>query len=382
MVERFNALARLRTFVFEAWFSARTAADRSWEIDETGWEFKYRYLPTLAAGAKRVALPLSLFRWSRPDLLVSLYGEPSFLIGWQLARMRNVRTAFWAEVTFDTWIKRRSWKELAKRTVFSRVDGVITPGDDGRRFARSYGTADERIHNARHRIDVQYFARKANEAVSGRNAYRARLGLAGVTFLYVGRLWRGKGLDHLLDAFGVLQRRLKGEASLLLVGDGPEEAHLRARCDNEGLQNVVFAGFKQKQELPRYYAAGDVFVFPTLGDPYGLVVDEAMASGLPVISTSCAGEIRQRVEERISGYIVPAGNSAALLTAMETLAVDQSLRERMGQASARSMDGQSPELWAHDFEEAVEKILSMPRASAKVGLLELASRQGLDTLVE
>ena len=76
-------------------------------------------------------------------------------------------------------------------------------------------------------------------------------------------------------------------------------------CAERGIRNVIFAGFFQKAELPRLYAAADVFVFPTLGDPYGLVVDEAMACSLPIISTSAAGEIRDRVESGVNGFVVP-----------------------------------------------------------------------------
>jgi glycosyltransferase involved in cell wall biosynthesis len=127
---------------------------------------------------------------------------------------------------------------------------------------------------------------------------------------------------------------------LLLVGDGPE-AHLRARAQAEGLRNVVFGGFVQKPDLPRYYTMADAFVFPTLGDPYGLVVDEAMACSLPVISTSAAGEIGDRVEDGVNGYIVPPENSAALLDRMERLAHDNELRSRMGEASARKIAGRT-----------------------------------------
>ncbi len=135
----------------------------------------------------------------------------------------------------------------------------------------------------------------------------------------------------------------------MLVGDGPEEEHLRRRCAEEGPRKRRLAGFQQKAQLPRYYAAADVFVFPTLGDTYGLVVDEAMACSLPVITHDAAGEIEDRVVNGENGYIVPPGNSAALLARMAELAGNGGLRERMGQASAERIEGHTPERWAKNL---------------------------------
>ncbi|AWN17520.1 Glycosyltransferase [Salinisphaera sp. LB1] len=198
----------------------------------------------------------------------------------------------------------------------------------------------------------------AAQAQPERKALRAELGLKGTTFVYVGRLWWGKGLNYLLDAFETVQRQSAEEVSLLLVGDGSEETALRRVCAERGILNVVFAGFQQKPELPRYYAVADIFVFPTLGDPYGLVVDEAMACGLPVISTSAAGEIRDRIEDGINGYIVPPEDSAALASSMLKLSRDPDARTRMGQMSSDKIQGHTPQQWAEDFERIVSFMLS------------------------
>jgi len=183
-----------------------------------------------------------------------------------------------------------------------------------------------------------------------------------VTFAYVGRLWSGKGLNYLVDAFALLQRRSESEVSLLLAGDGADEEALRDRCRKLGLENVVFTGFFQRDQLPFLYAAADVFVFPTLGDPFGQVVEEASSCGLPIISSSAAGEIQDRVEEGVTGFIVPPMNSAALFDRMELLAGDSDLRRRMGEAAFRKATPYTSDVWVERFEHAVEQILGMPRA--------------------
>jgi glycosyltransferase involved in cell wall biosynthesis len=363
MVERFDALAKRGNLDFEAWFSARTESDRSWKVDETQWRFSYRYLPSIDLGRSTLALPAPLLHGRAPDVLVSLYAGADFLAGSALARRRGARIAFWVEVTYDAWVKRRRWKEAVKARILPRADGILTAGDDGHSFARRYGVSDDRIHHVPHVVDFERLARGARLAEGERERLRAELGVRGVTFVYVGRLWAGKGLTYLLDAFGRLQAGDVGEVSLLLVGDGSEEDELRARARALGLRNVVFCGFHGDDVLPRLYAASDVFVFPTLGDPFGMVVPEAMACGLPVISTTAAGEISARVVEGVNGFLVAPASSEQLLERMAVLARDENLREAMGAASVRKVARQSPDVWAEAFEGALDAILAMPRTS-------------------
>jgi glycosyltransferase involved in cell wall biosynthesis len=360
MVDRFNAVARRGNLEFEAWFSARSERDRSWDVDEPSWHFPYRYLPSVDRGMSALAFPTPLLRGRAPDVFVSLYAGAGFLAGSALARLRGARTAFWVEVTYDAWVQRRRWKEALKSRVLPRADGILTAGDDGRSFARRYGARDDRIHHVPHVIDFDGFSRGARLTPPERDLLRSELGVSGVTFAYVGRLWRGKGLTYLLDAFGELQQRNVGDVSLLLVGDGRDEDLLRAKTRANGLENVIFCGFQPGDVLPRLYAACDVFVFPTLGDPFGMVVLEAMACGLPVIATTASGEIADRVMEGVNGLLVPPANSTQLLDRMTLLARDADLRRRMGRASVKRVAGQAPELWAVAFEQAVDEILSMP----------------------
>lgn len=356
MVERFNALASRCEFDFEAWFNDRREGDRSWAVDESTWQFPYRYTATTQLMRRKQHWPIWVLG-KKPDVLVSLYAEPCFLFGWFIAKLRGVKTIFWCQVTSSRWVVRRGWKELAKKMIFPHLEATLGSGEQSRRFAMQYGVAGSRALVLRHSIDVEHYARGARLTPRRYSAKRRELGLQGTTFLYVGRLWWGKGLPILLNAFEQVQRRGAVEVSLLLVGDGPEEKALRRTCEDRGIRNVVFAGFQQKAQLPIYYAVSDVFVFPTLGDPYGLVVDEAMACSLPVISTSGAGEIADRLEDGVNGYVIPPGDSDALAARMMSLEEDVALRRRMGRASFAKIQGHTPERWAEDFEYVVLSVL-------------------------
>jgi glycosyltransferase involved in cell wall biosynthesis len=355
-VDRFNALANRGRIDFRAWFSARSASDRSWTVDEGTWSFPFSYLPKVRVGSRRLALPPPLLKGKLPDVFVGLHAEPAFFLSQEVARRRGVRVVIWLTPTYDSWVRRRWWKERIKGGMFPRVDAVFTTGADGARVARRYGVEDERIHILPHYVDsrplVSAFRRLARERMS----VRAELGIRGLTFLYVGRLWRGKGLDYLLDAFAGVARRIPTEATLVLAGDGPDETRLRRRCHEEEL-SVVFTGFRERDELARIYAAADVFVFPTLGDPFGHVVEEAMACELPVISTSAAGEIRARIDDGREGFIIAAANSHALEERMETLATNETLRREMGRAGAARVATHTADNWARAFEDAIGSVL-------------------------
>ena len=356
MVERFQALATRGRLHFEVWFSRRTRPDRSWHVDEEAWNFPYRYLPQLHVGGKLIGMPVPLIRGPRPDVLVGLHGEPTFLPAWTVARARGVATAVYVERTFDVWVTRRRWKEGLKRQIFPRLDGVLSPGRDGDRFAETYGAPGGRVHRIAGFSSFPHFAAGARAGREKRVQLRAELGLRGVTFLYVGRLLPSKGLDVLLDAFAVLHERLGEGVELLVVGDGPEAPTLRQRSHEQQVSTVKFLGFWQREDLPALYAAADVFVFPTLGDAYGQVVEEAMSCSLPVVSTSAAGEIDDRIEDGVTGYLVPPGDSAALLDRMALLAGDGERRARIGEAAFKKVSRLTPDVWAAQFEDAIHRI--------------------------
>lgn len=360
MVDRFNAVADRGKIDIVAWFGERDRPGRSWEIDESTWRFPYRYLPRIGLSKFKLTLPTAVISHPRPDLLVSLYATPSFLAGQYLARARGWHTALWVEVTFDTYVRRRAWKEAVKRDLFQRVDGIITSGSEGAAFAARYGALQADTYVARHTADTQHFITSTSRLRSNRDLIRKEFDVHGIVFLYVGRLLGFKGVFQLLEAYALVERALPGRTSLLIAGDGPEESALRIRA--QGL-NVHFAGYLQQAELPKAYAASDIFVFPSQVDTYGLVIDEAMASGLPIVSTSSVGELSSRVITGQNGFQSPGGDVNAMAESMIRLAEDGNLRDGMGSTSRAMIAPHTPTTWAADFESAVASILARPEVS-------------------
>jgi glycosyltransferase involved in cell wall biosynthesis len=155
---------------------------------------------------------------------------------------------------------------------------------------------------------------------------KAALGMTGKqVVLYVGYFNRRKGLPTLLQAF---QQVAGAEDRLVLVGDGPDKSRLQQIAGGNG--RIQFPGYLEGAQKSSWYTAADLFVLPTLHDPWGLVVNEAMAFGLPIITTEAAG-CAELVQE--NGRVVPPNDMPALAAALHDLLSDPAKRATMGQRS-------------------------------------------------
>ena len=143
-----------------------------------------------------------------------------------------------------------------------------------------------------------------------------------VVFLYCGRLAVEKNLALLMEAFAQLE---SPKARLLIIGDGPLMATLKARGDTR----VVFAGYRQGEELTRLYACADVMAFPSLSETFGNVMLEAMASGLPVIGFDVPGP-KDIIQNGLTGELLADVSSRALRDSMRRLLEDVDYRRKLG----------------------------------------------------
>lgn len=162
-----------------------------------------------------------------------------------------------------------------------------------------------------------------------------------LNLLFLGRLERRKGLPHLLQAYALLKRELPQLRLIVVGGDGGMRAACERYIERAGLRDVVFTGRVPDAEVPRYYRSAHVFCAPNTGaESLGIILLEAMASGVPIVASRIEGfaEVLTDGEE---GLLVPPGDEHALAAALYRLLTDPSLRERMGQrglSTARRYD--------------------------------------------
>jgi phosphatidylinositol alpha 1,6-mannosyltransferase len=174
---------------------------------------------------------------------------------------------------------------------------------------------------------------------------RAQLGLGDrFTFLYVGRLAAEKRPEQIVDAFRIAREMLPaGAIHLVIAGTGPCEDELRATAPPD----VTFLGFLERRtRLPDLYANCDAFVFASVTETLGLVLLEAMASGLPVIAAPVGG-VRDHLRDGLNGLTYPAGNTPAMAEAMVKLVADAALARRLGRGARSTAEELS---WEREME--------------------------------
>lgn len=160
---------------------------------------------------------------------------------------------------------------------------------------------------------------------------------AALQFLYVGALSERKGVLPLLRAWRIFSER-NATVELLLVGDGPLRGKIESYCAEHNITNVTMFGHLPYDETKQVYRGADVFVFPTLEDVFGLVVTEAMAFGLPVLTTVYTGA-RELVRDGENGYVFDPLDEQAIVNSLENMVERRSNLGKMGQISREIISG-------------------------------------------
>lgn len=255
------------------------------------------------------------------------------------ARLAGVRRIVHTEDGFlDDEVGRQKWKRRwARRLVFRAARSLVVPSLLLCRIARStWGIGESRLRYIPNGIDLDRF-RSPDDGQ--RQESRRRLGLApdAVVFGIVGALRPEKNQLRLVHAFSEISSS-HVNASLLIVGDGPQMPQLRHAARELGIgDRVVFTGAVADTSV--VYHAMDVLALTSDTEQMPLSVLEGMASGLPVVSTH-VGDVREMVCEVNRRFVVPCSRPAELAQTMSTLATDRSLRLALGEANRRHCEAE------------------------------------------
>jgi glycosyltransferase involved in cell wall biosynthesis len=270
--------------------------------------------------------------WHRDVRLIALDGwsHPFMLLGLFAAWVRGIPATVGSDTQYEPG--KAFWRRALKRLVLPllfRIPACFFPGGTRQAaYFRRYGVPQSRIRIRQMSVDVRTIMAEVDRDRGGRED--VSINISGVRFLYVGRLEPYKGIKDLLEAFMSLNVDARN-CQLILVGDGSLRSLVQGAANSDS--RVKYLGRLSGSQLIHAYGNADVFILPSHFEPWGLVVNEAMAASLALIVTSRVGCVDDLVRDGVNGGIIPCADPASLAEAMRAFVKDPDAARAMGQAS-------------------------------------------------
>jgi len=305
-IELFNYLHNHGNFAFRVIALVEKEENREWQVAKRLIEFEYQTLPGLHKFLRKKEISLHLNRglWRillgyRPDVVIaSGYDALAYWEAFLYCRMHAKNFVLWSGTTLLSTERTHGLVGLMKKMIIGKTNRYISYGTKAAEYLLHMGASNTRIHIGINTVDMDWYRREYS-IIRSDNSFKAeRSKYPPVMLLYVGQLIERKNVRRLLEAMEKLQDQ---DVGILIVGSGPQEPELRDFCRHYGLQNVYFEGFKQQPDLPWYYAMADVLVLPSVKEVWGLVVNEALATGLYVLCSDRAGAAYDLIREGWNG---------------------------------------------------------------------------------
>ncbi len=321
-------------------------------------------LNSLPAGKKLRGLLGEIHRF-KPDIInLSGYYDPVYWLIITYARIRGIKLVLSNESSEKDG-NRNGWKEKLKRTLIRQFEGFINFGSSSAQYMLGLGALPSQIISQHAAVlNNQVVQRVYQTALSSRTQEKADSSLPTHNFVFVGRLAEEKNLPVLLKAFDWLKTHEPNaqDWGLLIVGDGT----LRSLVESQATQGVHWMGGHPWNEVPRYLALADGLVLPSRFEPWGLVVNEAMVCGLPVIVSSQCGCVNDLVEEGKNGYVFRPENELELAVALQKFVnLSEAERTRMGQHSLKMIAPFSTHVVAQEIWQGFRRIMVPAEASLR-----------------
>lgn len=312
-----------------------------------------------AAVIRRVAEILSALK---PDVVAIPGWSHRGALAALLWCMRTATPAVMMSESTAWDLRRRPWQEAVKKRIVALCRSAFVGGSAHRDYLVSLGMPAARIRLGYDVVDNDHFRHGADRARGNAEAERAVLGLPKEYFLTVSRFVTEKNLLGLIEAYG-RYRDLAGERAwqLVIVGSGPLRPAMGQAISARGLDgHVRLVGFQQYHDLPAYYGLAGAFVLPSTMEPWGLVVNEAMAAGLPVIVSERCGCADDLVEAGRNGYRFDPLDSGGLARLLAQVAAGDCDRDGLRRESQAIIAAWTPKRFASGLREAVLLALDRP----------------------
>ena len=292
----FNHIYKEGGFYFKVIALAETEKNREWQLAKEKIEFDWDILPGwhLFFQTKRREIPIhlnigvlrKLLKYKPDTIITSGYDSLAYWVAFFYCKIFKKKYILWNGTTLLSAGRIKGLRGVLKKIIIRGADKCIAYGIKAKEYLEYFGADSKDIYIGTNTVDVNFFYERVLEYRNSKSFLEERKKFPKIMLLYVGRLVKMKGVEQVLRALNTLN---DSDIGFMIVGSGPEEENLKKFCKENNLKNVYFEGFRQQNELSRYYALADVFILPTFEDVWGLVVNEALASGLYVLCSKYAG---------------------------------------------------------------------------------------------
>ena len=268
---------------------------------------------------------------------------------------------------------RRGWRERVKGWILRQGSAAFVGGSPHRAYAIALGMEPGRIRMGYDAVDNDHFASGADQARQEAGALLAERGLNGPFVLTSTRFIAKKNLPRLIEAFAMAREGQAVPWSLVILGDGPLRPEIERRIRESGLEGaVILPGFLQYPDLPAWFGLAGFFVLASTSEQWGLVVNEAMAAGLPVLVSDRCGSAEDLVIAGRTGFTFDPLDTPALAQLMRRMmAMPDDEREAMGAAARERVADFSPQAFAANAMELAELVAHTPCRSVLAGRVVL-----------
>lgn len=341
---------------------AKTSGNRKLgDIDYSLHEYPYEVLFDSDIEAisfiKRFKYLLKEIRKYNPDvILTSGYNDLALDLIVFLNKIKGKKTIFQTDTTY--FDKQRSLlKEFFKRSLLKIFDYAFCVGTAQINYLKTLNFNIERIFKVSwYAVDSEQILAAFSESFAKRINTIEKLNLMNKNFIYAGRLSAEKNLKTLISAFKEVKNNGGKDWGLIIVGDGADREELEKIVRVQNIPNVFFAGGVFWKDVPKYYALSDVFILPSLSEPWGLVVNEAMICGLPVIVSEKAGSA-ELIKENENGFIFNPNDKSGLISIMLKFTNNEVDAKKMSESSKNMIKNYSPKKSAEGIIKSIISIL-------------------------
>lgn len=342
-----NTIAPYRHPLFEAlsefvdltvYYCSVKHGKRKWDLWPRSYDYKYKILPRIPIGDRSInpSIIKEIILNKFDVLILGGYIDPTNQIVFALGLILKIPIIYSTEGIKEP---RSIFGIITKpiRYLFAKKsDACIAQGNITKKYLRSLGAANAKIFIAHNCIDNELFIRLYQQFEKDKNHIRKRLGFnEKYLLLYIGQLIPRKGVFDLIKIYEkVIQKRK--DTGLIILGSGPLKSQLLDIISKKGIPGVHFIeGGISFSELIKYYSIADIFVLPTLRDLAPLVINEAMACGLPIVVYDSAGNAKQFVFSDNNGYVIKKGDIDTFSKSIIEILDNKQLRKEMSNNSRK-----------------------------------------------